>query len=341
MPSNAAPLARAARAAVVFAALAVTPVARAAPAADCGTDDLIARKLPAQQRDLVGNAELVTDGAIAPDGAVWDAPAAVRLETPAGSITYDLGRAQPVGAFYLQADANDTYVISGSPDGAPGTFTPLAQVPNVVDQGHGLRGRAIQVPPVSVRYLRIGEGSGDGFFSIAEFAAYCRAPTPFPPTFRPVEAPMASVARPKDERPAATSAPASPIGWFEIAVALAIAGLAALSLRARAAQEPGPAGAAREGEGAALRSPTRLFPLVLLLFVGSGCAALIYEVVWFQLLQLVIGSSAVSIGVLLGTFMGGMCLGSLAASRATSRPRRHPLRVYAVLELGDRRRPAC
>lgn len=51
-------------------------------------------------------------------------------------------------------------------------------------------------------------------------------------------------------------------------------------------------------------------PPMLLLFVGSGCAALIYEVVWFQLLQLVIGSSAVSLGVLLGTFMGGMCLGS-------------------------------
>ncbi len=49
----------------------------------------------------------------------------------------------------------------------------------------------------------------------------------------------------------------------------------------------------------------RVLPALLLLFVGSGCAALIYEIVWFQLLQLVIGSSAVSLGVLLGTFMGG------------------------------------
>ena len=55
-------------------------------------------------------------------------------------------------------------------------------------------------------------------------------------------------------------------------------------------------------------------PVLLLLFVGSGCAALIYEIVWFQLLQLVIGSSAVSLGVLLGTFMGGMCLGSFVAA---------------------------
>src|SRR6202166_3636373 len=74
-------------------------------------------------------------------------------------------------------------------------------------------------------------------------------------------------------------------------------------------------------------------PLLLMLFVGSGCAALIYEVVWFQLLQLVIGSSAVSMGVLLGTFMGGMCLGSLLMPRVIP-ARYHPLRVYAALELG-------
>src|SRR5438552_19137635 len=77
----------------------------------------------------------------------------------------------------------------------------------------------------------------------------------------------------------------------------------------------------------------RFLPLVLLLFVGSGCAALIYEIVWLQLLQLVIGSSAVSLGVLLGTFMGGMCLGSLLLPRLIG-PRPHPLRVYAFLELG-------
>src|SRR6476660_8823243 len=74
-------------------------------------------------------------------------------------------------------------------------------------------------------------------------------------------------------------------------------------------------------------------PSLLLLFIGSGCAALIYEVVWFQLLQLSIGSSAVSLGVLLGVYMGGMCLGSLLLPRYVS-PSEHPLRVYAFLELG-------
>ncbi len=77
----------------------------------------------------------------------------------------------------------------------------------------------------------------------------------------------------------------------------------------------------------------RFLPLVAALFIGSGCSALIYEIVWLQSLQLVIGSSAVSLGVLLATFMGGMCLGSLLLPRLVS-VRRHPLRVYALIELG-------
>jgi spermidine synthase len=72
---------------------------------------------------------------------------------------------------------------------------------------------------------------------------------------------------------------------------------------------------------------------MLLLSFGSGVAALIYEVVWFQLLELVIGSTTVSLAVLLATFMGGMCLGSLILPRLVS-AQRHPLRVYALIELG-------
>jgi spermidine synthase len=77
----------------------------------------------------------------------------------------------------------------------------------------------------------------------------------------------------------------------------------------------------------------RYLPILVALFIGSGCAALIYEIVWFQILELVIGSSSVSLGILLGTFMGGMCLGSLLAPRLIARTA-HPLRVYAALELG-------
>ena len=73
-----------------------------------------------------------------------------------------------------------------------------------------------------------------------------------------------------------------------------------------------------------------MLALILLLFVGSGCAALIYEIVWFQVLQLVIGASAVSLAVLLGAFMGGMFAGSLLARYIS--PAKHPLRIFAALE---------
>ena len=82
-----------------------------------------------------------------------------------------------------------------------------------------------------------------------------------------------------------------------------------------------------------LLASRRFLPVLLALFIGSGCSALIYEIVWLQLLQLLIGSSAVSLSVLLGTFMGGMCLGSILLPRVIS-ARRHPLRVYALVELG-------
>ncbi len=89
----------------------------------------------------------------------------------------------------------------------------------------------------------------------------------------------------------------------------------------------------RTTRATALPANERALPFMLLLFVGSGCAALIYEIVWFQLLSLIVGSSAISMGIILGTFMGGMCLGSLWLPRWFS-AREHPLRVYAKLELG-------
>lgn len=77
----------------------------------------------------------------------------------------------------------------------------------------------------------------------------------------------------------------------------------------------------------------RYLPLMLILFVGSGCAALIYEIVWYQSLSLIVGSNAISLGVVLGTFMGGMCVGSLLLPKIVN-PDEHPLRVYAKIEAG-------
>jgi spermidine synthase len=77
----------------------------------------------------------------------------------------------------------------------------------------------------------------------------------------------------------------------------------------------------------------RFLPFIVILFIGSGCAALIYEVIWLQMLQLVVGLTSLSLGILLGTYMGGMCLGSFLFPRFIS-IKHNPLRVYAFLELG-------
>lgn len=89
----------------------------------------------------------------------------------------------------------------------------------------------------------------------------------------------------------------------------------------------------REAVAEPSKAAPAFLPVLLILVACSGCAALIYEIVWFQLLQLVIGSSAVSLGLLLAAYMGGLCLGSAALSRIVSAAQ-HPLRIFAFLELG-------
>ena len=72
---------------------------------------------------------------------------------------------------------------------------------------------------------------------------------------------------------------------------------------------------------------------LLVLFFASGCAALIYETVWFYLVQLVVGASSISVAVLLCAFMGGMALGSWLLPKLTPKGT-HPFRVVAALEAG-------
>ncbi|HWI19353.1 MAG TPA: fused MFS/spermidine synthase [Vicinamibacterales bacterium] len=72
---------------------------------------------------------------------------------------------------------------------------------------------------------------------------------------------------------------------------------------------------------------------LLILFFFSGCAALIYETVWFYLVQLVVGASSLSVAVTLSSFMGGMALGSWLVPKLTP-SHLHPLRVVAILEAG-------
>jgi spermidine synthase len=86
-----------------------------------------------------------------------------------------------------------------------------------------------------------------------------------------------------------------------------------------------------KNQSAEAEAADQFHPLLLLLFVASGCAALIYEVVWFHMLRLVIGASAPSLAIVLTSFLGGLCVGSLGFSRYVPQGR-HPLSVYGLLE---------
>ena len=72
--------------------------------------------------------------------------------------------------------------------------------------------------------------------------------------------------------------------------------------------------------------------LLLPLFVASGAAALVYEVVWFQLLALQVGGATRAIALVLATFMAGLGAGALVLPRLI-RKSTDPLRAVAALEV--------
>lgn len=72
----------------------------------------------------------------------------------------------------------------------------------------------------------------------------------------------------------------------------------------------------------------KILPLLL---IPSGCAALIYQVVWVRLLVLSMGGTAVSVSTVLTAFFLGMGVGSYFSARITLTPH-SGLRVFAVIE---------
>lgn len=73
-------------------------------------------------------------------------------------------------------------------------------------------------------------------------------------------------------------------------------------------------------------------PPVLVIFMLSGAAGLIYEVVWSRQLVLVFGNTTQAVSAILTGFFGGMAIGSVLGGRIADRTRR-PLRMYGLLEL--------
>jgi spermidine synthase len=72
--------------------------------------------------------------------------------------------------------------------------------------------------------------------------------------------------------------------------------------------------------------------LIYAIFVLSGAAGLIYEVVWARQLVLVFGNTTQAVSAILTGFFGGMAIGSVVGGRLADWVR-NPLRLYGLLEI--------
>jgi spermidine synthase len=82
----------------------------------------------------------------------------------------------------------------------------------------------------------------------------------------------------------------------------------------------------------ASRATPSLRGAVLALFVASGAAGLIYQVVWSRELVLVFGNTTQAVATIVTAFMAGLGFGSLAGGRLADTSAR-PLRLYGLVEL--------
>jgi spermidine synthase len=71
---------------------------------------------------------------------------------------------------------------------------------------------------------------------------------------------------------------------------------------------------------------------ILAIFVLSGAAGLVYEIVWSRQLVLVFGNTTQAVSAILAGFFGGMAIGSAIGGRLADRVR-SPLRLYGQIEL--------
>jgi spermidine synthase len=75
-----------------------------------------------------------------------------------------------------------------------------------------------------------------------------------------------------------------------------------------------------------------IFKLVAILFILSGVASLIYQVVWFRQLSYFLGSTTYSQSIVLATFMGGLAIGAWFWGKKADGSK-NSLRLFAILEL--------
>lgn len=81
-----------------------------------------------------------------------------------------------------------------------------------------------------------------------------------------------------------------------------------------------------------LRSKKVLFLVVMLLFILSGVAALMYQVVWFKYLSYFLGNTTYAQAIVLATFMGGLAIGAWWWGKKADESK-NALKLFAWLEI--------
>jgi spermidine synthase/tetratricopeptide (TPR) repeat protein/MFS family permease len=79
-------------------------------------------------------------------------------------------------------------------------------------------------------------------------------------------------------------------------------------------------------------SKNTLYGIIAVLFIVSGAAGLVYQIVWFKYLSLFLGNTTYAQTIVLATFMGGLAIGASLWGRRADRTAR-PLALYAILEM--------
>jgi hypothetical protein len=133
--------------------------------------NLLAGKAPLRSQG-VSNTKVLTDGARAHEGDEWNSTAAAVFESERAYIEFDLGKATPIVAAYLQGDNNDEYVLSVSDDGK--TFTPLWSAGPRSEPG--LRERYNDSLSGQGRYVRLTVRGGDRAYSATELQIFAEKP---------------------------------------------------------------------------------------------------------------------------------------------------------------------
>ncbi|MDP1994361.1 MAG: hypothetical protein Q8K40_03850, partial [Ignavibacteria bacterium] len=82
----------------------------------------------------------------------------------------------------------------------------------------------------------------------------------------------------------------------------------------------------------ALTNETRK-SIFAILFVFSGAAGLIYQIVWFKYLGLFLGNTTRAQMIVLATFLGGLAAGNYVIGKRAD-ALKNPARFYSFLEIG-------